>query len=174
MDLSHDDVLKILKILDQFESSEIRLEIGDLKLYASRGGESQAIPDELVSRAAPPVSEHAAVPESPAPPAASPKATVAPSPAVPALDAVPEELIAIRAPMLGMFYRAPSPGAEPFVNVGDLVGPDDTVCLIEVMKLFTSVKAGVASRVVEFLVENGAMVEYTQPMILVDPRDQPS
>lgn len=70
--------------------------------------------------------------------------------------------------MLGTFYRAPAPGEPPFVEVGDKVGADDTVCLMEVMKLFNSVKAGVAGTVVKIAAENGSMVEHGQTLILIE------
>ena len=70
--------------------------------------------------------------------------------------------------MLGTFYRAPAPGERPFVEVGDKVGPGDTVCLMEVMKLFNSVKAGVAGTVVKIAAENGSMVEHGQTLILIE------
>jgi acetyl-CoA carboxylase biotin carboxyl carrier protein len=72
--------------------------------------------------------------------------------------------------MLGTFYCAPSPGERPFVEVGSEVSLADTVCLVEVMKLFNSVKAGVAGTVVEVLVENGAMVEYDQVLMVIKPK----
>ena len=75
--------------------------------------------------------------------------------------------MAVTAPMLGTFYRMPSPGEKPFVEQGDKVSPDDTVCLVEVMKLFNSVKAGMAGTVEQILVENGTLVEYGQPLILI-------
>jgi acetyl-CoA carboxylase biotin carboxyl carrier protein len=69
--------------------------------------------------------------------------------------------------MLGTFYRASAPGEKPFVEIGDKVRPNDTVCLVEVMKLFNSIKAGVAGTVVKMLVENGAMVEHGQILLLI-------
>ena len=75
-----------------------------------------------------------------------------------------------KSPMLGTFYRASAPGAPPFANEGDIVAADATVCLIEVMKLFNTLKAGTRGRIVRFLVENGTMVEFDQPLLLIDPR----
>ena len=77
--------------------------------------------------------------------------------------------MSIRAPMLGVFYRAPAPGEKPFIEVGQRVRADDTVCLLEVMKLFNSIRAGVDGEVVNILIENGGMVEFDQPMIFVKP-----
>ncbi len=79
-----------------------------------------------------------------------------------------EGIVAVRAPMLGTFYRTPAPGERPFVEVGDKVGADDTVCLVEVMKLFQSIKAGVAGTVVKIAVENGSMVEHGQTLVLIE------
>jgi acetyl-CoA carboxylase biotin carboxyl carrier protein len=71
--------------------------------------------------------------------------------------------------MLGTFYRAESPGAEPFVEVGTRVEPDTTVCIIEVMKMMNSVPAGVSGTVSEILVENAELVEYGAPLFRVQP-----
>jgi acetyl-CoA carboxylase biotin carboxyl carrier protein len=79
--------------------------------------------------------------------------------------------IAIKAPMLGTFYSAPKPGASPFVEVGRLVSEDDSVCIIEVMKLFSTVKANVRGRIAKICAENGQMVEYQQTLFLVEELD---
>ncbi len=75
----------------------------------------------------------------------------------------------MRAPNLGTFYRSPKPGAAPYVTVGQTVGADTEVCLIEVMKLFTSVLAGVGGAVRRVLVEDAELVEYDQPLFLIEP-----
>jgi acetyl-CoA carboxylase biotin carboxyl carrier protein len=81
----------------------------------------------------------------------------------------PPHWIAVRAPNLGTFYRAPKPGAAPYVSVGQKVDADTEVCLIEVMKLFTSVLAGVAGTVRKVLVQDAELVEYDQPLFLIEP-----
>lgn len=90
--------------------------------------------------------------------------TARPSPSIPA------EYTVVRAPMLGTFYRSPAPGEKPFVEVGQKVGADDTVCLIEVMKLFNSIRAGIDGEVIEILTYNGALVEHDQALIVIAPR----
>ena len=75
----------------------------------------------------------------------------------------------MRAPTTGTFYRAGSPGARPYVEIGDRVGPDDTVCVFEVMKLFSSLNAGVAGVVTAILVANESLVEQDQPLIVIRP-----
>jgi acetyl-CoA carboxylase biotin carboxyl carrier protein len=72
--------------------------------------------------------------------------------------------------MLGTFYRAPAPGEKPFVEVGQRVRADDTVCMIEVMKLFNSIRAGVDGEVVKILAENGGLVEFDQALIFIMPK----
>jgi acetyl-CoA carboxylase biotin carboxyl carrier protein len=75
----------------------------------------------------------------------------------------------IKSPMVGTFYRSASPEKPPFVKVGDVIGPEDNVCLIEAMKLFNEVKSEVTGRVVKVLVEDASPVEYDQVLFLVEP-----
>jgi acetyl-CoA carboxylase biotin carboxyl carrier protein len=84
-------------------------------------------------------------------------------------ERAPADADAIVAPMLGTFYRAPAPGAAPFVDVGSTVQPDTLVCIIEVMKMMNSVHAGVAGTITEVCVENGEAVEYGTPLFRVEP-----
>lgn len=172
MDLTNEDVLNILKIIDESGYNDIRLEIGDLKLHVQK--------ERSVGGALPftPPSEVAAVhtATAPAQPAASRPPTaaaaapaVAPAAAAPAAVALAPGEVAVPAPLLGIFYRAPSPGEKPFVEVGQKVKAEDTICIIEVMKLFNSVKAGVSGTVTQVLAENGKMVEHGQVLIHVRP-----
>lgn len=158
MDLSKDDVLKIMKIIDESGYDDVRLEIGDFKLHVQKQGAVGAAAPRLPA-------EHAETSRS-----ATQVKAPAPAPAAaPAEVAIPAGMVAVRSPMLGTFYRAPSPGEKSFVEVGDKVGPEDTVCLVEVMKLFNSIKAGVAGRVASIVVENGVMVEHAQILMLIEP-----
>jgi acetyl-CoA carboxylase biotin carboxyl carrier protein len=86
--------------------------------------------------------------------------------AVPAAD---ENLVEIRSEMVGTFYRSPSPGAKPYVEVGDVLQRGQVVCIIEAMKLMNEIQSEIAGRVVKALVENGQPVEYGQPLFLVSP-----
>jgi acetyl-CoA carboxylase biotin carboxyl carrier protein len=107
-------------------------------------------------------------------PATAPAAATAPTaPAAPAPANDPAaariEGTEVVSPMIGAFYAAPEPGAPPFVEVGDTVTPDTTVGLVEAMKVFTAVSAGSHGVVREVLVENGQLVEYGQPLVVLDP-----
>ena len=109
----------------------------------------------------------AMAPAAAAPAAAAPAAAPAsPEPPVANED---EGLIPIESPMVGTFYAKPSPEKPSFVSVGDTVGEDSTVCLIEAMKIFNEIKAGQSGTVAKMLIENGDAVEFGQPMLLIKP-----
>jgi acetyl-CoA carboxylase biotin carboxyl carrier protein len=154
MELSHDDVKKILEIIDSAEHlEEIEVVHGGFHLHIQRGGATGTS-----VRAKPPFPGTPKTASSPSP---------APRPADRAEPTLDEGEVAIRAPMLGTFYRAPSPGAPPFIQAGQRVRAVDTVCLIEVMKLFNSINAGVDGVVTRILAENDKLVEYNQVLIVV-------
>lgn len=90
----------------------------------------------------------------------------------PAAEARPSDdhLVVLKSPMVGTFYSAPNPDSAPFVKVGDHVGPETTVCIIEAMKVFNEIPAETKGQIVAVLVESGAPVEFGQPLFKVDPR----
>lgn len=177
MDLSQDDVLQILKLLEVSNVDYLEVQVGDMRLVASKSG-------VLPAGAAAPTAS-AAAPDAPPPPASDqvPPPATAPStgdaaPTQPAgvdttvaTTAAPggEGLVPITAPVVGVFYIAPEPGAPPFVEVGSRVHAETTVGLVEVMKVFNSVTAGVTGEVVRVLAANDEFVEYGQPLFLVRP-----
>ena len=170
MELTEDDVLHILKLIDESTFDYFQLEMGDLKITVSKGEPlplSSPPQSAAVSKAS---SASASVqsPETAAPPAAPPPQSQ-PARAAPKTAAVPEGLLPITAPLLGTFYVAPEPGAPPFVKVGTAITEDTTVGLIEVMKVFNSVRAAVKGTIVEVVAQNGKFVEYGQTLFLVKP-----
>ncbi|MBP7088893.1 MAG: acetyl-CoA carboxylase biotin carboxyl carrier protein [Candidatus Omnitrophica bacterium] len=84
-------------------------------------------------------------------------------------DLKKENIIEIKSPMVGTFYAAPSPGAKPYVEIGDNVKPGDIVCIIEAMKLMNEIKAEVAGKIVQIQVENGEPVEFGQNLFMLEP-----
>jgi acetyl-CoA carboxylase biotin carboxyl carrier protein len=113
-----------------------------------------------------PTTQYAPQYPQPAPAAAAPGAIDAPAaPATPAA-AAPQGHV-VTSPMVGTFYRAPSPGADPFVQVGDTVKEGQTICIIEAMKLLNEIESDKSGVVKEILVENGQAVEYGQPLFVV-------
>ncbi len=142
------DVEALLEIFETSDWREMKLKLDGLELFVSKT--PGARPAAFVE-AAPP-----------APVAAAPAAK-------PGGGTTPDHWVSVRAPNLGTFYRAPKPGAPPFVKVGQHVEPTTEVCLIEVMKLFTTVFAGVAGTVRQVLVEDTELVEFDQPLVLIEP-----
>ena len=161
MELSEDDVLHILKLIDESKFDYFQLEVGELKITVSKGD-----PIPLAGSAPRPAAVNAAPTPAPAV-AAKPSAAPAASAAKPA--AIPEGMLPITAPLLGTFYVAPEPGAPPFVKVGQQITEDTTVGLIEVMKVFNSVRATVKGTIVEVVAQNGQFVEFGQTLFIVKP-----
>jgi acetyl-CoA carboxylase biotin carboxyl carrier protein len=102
-------------------------------------------------------------------PAGAPAAAAAPAGAVSAVAAAPADQLVITSPMVGTFYRAPAPDADPYIEVGDSVTVGQTVCIVEAMKLMNEIESEVRGRVVKILVENAQPVEYGQKLFLVEP-----
>jgi acetyl-CoA carboxylase biotin carboxyl carrier protein len=136
MPLDDDDVREILRLIDESEVDELRVETEGLSLYVRRGLATEYPPDttDIVSPAEPPV----------------------------------DGLHPIVAPMLGIFYRAPAPGAMPFVEVGTRVDEATVVGLIEVMKMMNAVPAGVSGKIVDVCAENAELVEHGAPLFRVE------
>jgi acetyl-CoA carboxylase biotin carboxyl carrier protein len=152
--LTPDDVRDVLRVLDSSGLAELHLETAELTLTLRREGAAGWTAEQQVLRA--PVVEQAA--ES-APAAA----------ATPVAAGVGEGLVAVRPPLLGTFYRAPQPGAPPFVDVGDAVEEDTVVGIVETMKMMTPVHAGVRGTVVEFRIGNGEFAEADAVLCVVEP-----
>jgi acetyl-CoA carboxylase biotin carboxyl carrier protein len=102
-------------------------------------------------------------------PAAAPAAAPAAEKAKPAAETQADNLITIKSPMIGTFYRSSSPGKPPFVEIGDEITPGKVVCIIEAMKLFNEIESEVKGRIVKVLADDASPVEYDQPLFLVDP-----
>ena len=149
------DIRKIKRLIELLEESginEIEIKEGEESVRISRGG----------SVAAAPVTYN--VPVQAAPAAAAPAAPAAE--ATPAQPAQPEGH-SVRSPMVGTFYRAPAPGAKPFVDVGQRVKVGEPLCIIEAMKMLNQIEADKDGVIAAILVDNGQPVEYDQPMFVI-------
>lgn len=154
MDPSIEEIREILEIFLDSELRDLRLEIGDVRLAVSKDGAAGVATEPFGA----PAEE------------ASPEA--APSPAPSPVDdpsAVPEGWVAVTAPSVGVFYRRPAPDQPTFVAEGSEVSENDPVCLIEIMKMFTSVAAPCAGRVARIAIEDAATVEYGQVLMYIEP-----
>jgi acetyl-CoA carboxylase biotin carboxyl carrier protein len=165
MDLK--EIKSIIDLMTKNGLSEFEVEKGDFKLRVKRGptGEwsTSASPVAHV-----PIVQHATgIPYAAAPPMSAPAAAGASSSATPASAATDDSLARILSPMVGTFYSAPSPESPSFVAVGQQVGDDAVVCIIEAMKVMNEIKAEMKGVIVEALVENGKPVEFGTPLFLV-------
>jgi acetyl-CoA carboxylase biotin carboxyl carrier protein len=158
------DIEALLETFEASNWSEMTLKIDGLEMFLSK-----------TARARPTATLSEAAPRPPVAGAAASVTTTAHS-SSPALSIsgvrhapTPEHWVAVRAPNLGTFYRAPKPGAPPYVKVGQKVDAMTELCLIEVMKLFTSVLAGVSGVVRQVLVEDAELVEFDQALFLIEP-----
>lgn len=138
---------------------EVNIETEEFKISVKRASQQVTVSAPAPAAAAPAPTPVAA----PAPAATTPAA--APAPAA-SNDA---NLITIKSPMIGTFYRSSNPESAPFASVGDSISTGDTVCIIEAMKLFNEIESEVSGKIVKVLVENAQPVEYDQPLFLVDP-----
>ncbi|WP_231759313.1 acetyl-CoA carboxylase biotin carboxyl carrier protein [Microbulbifer elongatus] len=158
------DIRKIKKLIELLEESDIgELEIkeGEESVRISRGtsGATMQVPQMAMPMAAAP-----AAPQAPAAPAPAPAAAPAESEAesVPALTGHP-----VKSPMVGTFYAASSPGADPFVKVGQQVKVGDVICIVEAMKMMNQIEADKAGTIEAILVDDGQPVEFDQPLVVI-------
>lgn len=152
------DIRKIKKLIELVEESgiaELEITEGEESVRIHRGSSSAAV--------VPAASVHYAAPAAPAAPApAAPAAETA----APAADVISGHTV--KSPMVGTFYRASSPEAKPFVEVGQTVKLGDTLCIVEAMKMMNQIEADKAGVVRDILVDNGDAVEFDQPMFVIE------
>ncbi|WP_332032540.1 acetyl-CoA carboxylase biotin carboxyl carrier protein [Kaistella sp.] len=156
------DIQNLIKFVSKAEVSEVKYKTKDFEITIKTplGGSE-------VSYMQQPAVYHTA-PQQAAPAAAQASAPVANTPAA---DVVSDDskFVTIKSPMIGTFYRKPSPDKDVFVNVGDEVSNGKVVCVIEAMKLFNQIESEVSGKIVKILVDDASPVEYDQPLFLVDP-----
>ena len=174
MELTHDDVVSILELLERSNVEYLEVEVGSTRIVADRSGATTR------ARAGAPGSRRSggrrgacsggagpgsAAPAAPVAPPAPAAAAAPPAAAAPAAA----DLVTVTAPMLGVFFRAPQPGAPNFVEIGSHIDDGATLGLVEVMKMYNGVAAPASGEVVEMLVANEEFVEYGQPLFRLRP-----
>ena len=159
--MKFEEIKNIVKLMSENDLTEFKIESEDMHLCIRRGSANAggAVASPVIA-AAPQVIQPAAV--SPAPAAPAP----VPPPATPA--AAPDKNKIIESPIVGTFYRSATPGADAFVKVGSKVEADQTVCIIEAMKVMNEIKAEKSGVIKEILVENGEPVEFGQPLFILE------
>ena len=158
MDLK--DIKVIVDLMKKNAVSEFEMEEGDFKIKLKReSGKPRKGETVVVQEAAPVILPAAAVPVAAAPAPAAPATAPPPAPEGPE----------VKSPMIGTFYRSPSPDADSFVEVGSVVEPETVVCIIEAMKVMNEIKAEVKGTIAEVLLEDGKPVEYGQALFRIEP-----
>ncbi|MEP2278956.1 acetyl-CoA carboxylase biotin carboxyl carrier protein [Maribacter sp.] len=156
------EIQSLIKFVAKSGASEVKLETDDIKITIRTGsltGNSEPTYVHTMPMAQPAVQA----------PAAVPVAAEAAAPAAPATEAEDDKYITIKSPIIGTFYRKPSPDKPVFVEVGQTIGTGDVLCVIEAMKLFNDIESEVSGKIVKILVDDSSPVEFDQPLFLVDP-----
>jgi acetyl-CoA carboxylase biotin carboxyl carrier protein len=160
-----DDIKKLMELMEAkgVVELEIKNTTGEIRLVRDSQRSAAPLPAPSVIMAAP------VVPSSPISAPAQPVSV----PADPALDISEAQTLArglaIPSPMVGTFYRAPSPDADPYVDVGSIVEVGDVVCIVEAMKMMNEIQSETRGRVIKIMAESGKAVEYGQPLFLLEP-----
>ena len=149
-----DRLRELIQIFEESGVSEMDVEVDGMRVSLKKSSMNSV---SVVHNPAP--SNPTSVPQHVIEPSATPQAE---------LDTLSPGTHAINSPMLGTFYRSPSPEADPFVSVGDIVEPETTVCIVEAMKLMNEIKAETGGRISRVLVENGQPIEYGQPLFALE------
>jgi acetyl-CoA carboxylase biotin carboxyl carrier protein len=159
MDLK--EIQNLIKFVSNSGVAEVKLETGDIKITIRTTLEGNAPDITYVQQA--PMQQAIAAPVVPTPVAAAPVTLAAPA----ADDN--SKYVTIKSPMIGTFYRKPSPDKPVFVEVGSSIGKGDVLCVVEAMKLFNEIEAEISGKIVKILVDDMSPVEFDQPLFLVDP-----
>ncbi len=167
MPLTYQEIAEILRIIDTSSIDEFVVEVGDIKV-AVRRKSAGASGNDIFLRT--PKSEGLASQPQPRTAASAPfREKTAPTEPLKDSGERSDGLAQVCAPMSGIFYQKPSPDVEPFVSIGSKVKKGDSLCLVEVMKLFNTIRAELDGRIVEIGAEDGDLVEYDQVLFLIEP-----
>lgn len=164
------EIQELIKFVAKSGATEVNLEIDNVKISIKSPAKKGAVPETTIIQQIPVAQSPAAViptaAPAPAPAAQATPAADTPAKAEPSDD---DKYITVKSPMIGTFYRKPSPDKDTFVNVGDSIKSGDVLCVIEAMKLFNEIESELSGKIVKVLVDDSTPVEYDQPLFLVDP-----
>ncbi len=163
MDLK--EIQALIKFVSGHEVDEVEIQRKDFKLLIKKSAQQVTVAPQMIAAPVAPQPVMVSAPQAPAAPAAVATPAAQPVAAEPKAD----NLITVKSPMIGTFYRTPNPESPAFVNVGDEIKPGKVICIIEAMKLFNEIESEVSGRIVKILVDNATPVEYDQPLFLVEP-----
>ncbi len=165
------EIQELIKFVAKSGATEVNLEIDNVKISIKSPAKKGAVPETTIIQQIPVAQSPAAVipTSTPVSAAAASSAASATTPETNAEASDDDKYITIKSPMIGTFYRKPSPDKDTFVNVGDTIKSGDVLCVIEAMKLFNEIESELSGKIVKVLVDDSTPVEYDQPLFLVDP-----
>lgn len=158
------EIQNLIKFVAKSGASEVSLEMDDVKITIKTGGEKSPVEQTTILQQVPQV-----VASHPLPAAPLAAAPAVEAPVSEAAEASVDHYITVKSPIIGTFYRKPSPDKELFVEVGQQVKEGDVLCVIEAMKLFNEIESEISGKIVKVLVDDSSPVEFDQPLFLVDP-----
>ena len=161
------EIQELIKFVAKSGATEVNLEIDNVKISIKSPAKKGAVPETTIIQQIPVAQNPAAVMPTPAPATAT--ATQAADAPAKTESIDDDKYITVKSPMIGTFYRKPSPDKDTFVNVGDSIKSGDVLCVIEAMKLFNEIESEVSGKIIKVLVDDSTPVEYDQPLFLVDP-----
>jgi acetyl-CoA carboxylase biotin carboxyl carrier protein len=155
------EIQNLIKFVAKSGASEVKLEMNDIKITIKTGGDERIEPTTIVQQApslTPPTPAvvtpiSSAIPDAPAAPSATEN----------------DKFLTVKSPIIGTFYRKPSPDKPTFVEVGQEINEGDVLCVVEAMKLFNEIESEVSGKIIKILVDDSTPVEFDQPLFLVDP-----
>lgn len=163
------EIIELVDFISKKRLEEVKIETEAIKLSIKKSAAQNKVVEQTVVHTAPAVAA-APVAAAPAAAPAAPAVAAAPATDAPAPAASNDDnLIAVKSPMIGTFYRSANPESPSFANVGDKIEKGQTVCIVEAMKLFNEIESDVSGTIVKVMVENAQPVEYDQVLFLVDP-----
>lgn len=152
------EIQNLIKFVSKSGASEVKLEMDDIKITIKTGGDERIEPTTIVQQV----------------PSLTPPAPEVVTPIPSAIPAAPaaienDKFITVKSPIIGTFYRKPSPDKPTFVEVGQEINEGDVLCVVEAMKLFNEIESEVSGKIIKILVDDSTPVEFDQPLFLVDP-----
>ena len=162
------EIQNLIKFVAKSGAHEVKLEMDDFKITIKANAST---PVQEANSSIQPISSMIVSTPQPQQVQVSPQKDLSPQKIteIDALDEVSDNLITIKSPMIGTFYRKPSPDKKVFIEVGDIINEGDILCVVEAMKLFNEIESEVSGKIVKILVDDSSPVEFDQPLFLVEP-----
>lgn len=167
------EISKLIKLIDESNLAEFKMRDGEFSIrirtdkFSHKSGGSQETQFISIPQQGTAIPQQSVAPQAQA---STSSETVDASPKADATEATSADLLEVRSPIVGTFYRASSPDKPPYISVGDVISEGDVVCIVEAMKLFNEIESEVSGKVVKVMVEDAAPVEYDQVLFLIDPK----